>query len=91
MIHSINERIKSIDAEIAKLVDEDKAKLISTIPGVRMLSAPPILTEIGDVKRFPSNMSIVGRISPSVYQSGGKTLTGHIAKKGPKWLKQQPK
>jgi transposase len=77
----INDVSKDID-QIAKL--DDQAQLLMSISGIGAYSALLILSEIGDVSRFPRENSIVSYagLAPSVHSSGGKTYHGHITKQG---------
>ena len=47
------------------------------------------MSEIGDIKRFPSYKKLQGYsgLVPWVRNSGGKTWTGSITKQGSKWLR----
>lgn len=66
-----------------------EAQLLTTIPGLSVLGALLILSEIGDIQRFPSSdhlCSYAGLV-PSVYSSGGKTKHGRLTKQGSKYLR----
>lgn len=90
IIQQINVQIddisKNID-QIAKL--DDKAQILMSISGIGTYSALLILSEIGDVSRFPRENNIVSYagLAPSVRSSGGKTYHGHITKQGSRWLR----
>ncbi|MCS4541378.1 MAG: IS110 family transposase [Euryarchaeota archaeon] len=90
MIKAIDEKIKEIEAAIAKLVCKKQLKILCKVPGIGKNSAPTIIAEIGDPKRFPNQKKLTSwsGLAPSVYQSGGKNLTGYITKKGSKWLRR---
>ena len=90
MVKYLDERIRRLDGEISRLVNRNDVKLISGVPGVGKVSAPAILAEIGDARRFPSQKHIASwaGLAPTVYQSAGHTFTGHITKKGSKWLRR---
>ena len=63
--------------------------LITSIPGVGVLSGMIILTEIGDINRFKRIdhlNSFVGFI-PNVYSSGDKELVGSLTKRGNNYLR----
>lgn len=86
IIKYLDEQIKIAEAELAKKGNEWKKELriLSSIPGVGVLSAHLILSEIGDIRDFKSGEQLVSYfgLAPSVYQSAGKNHTGHITKHG---------
>jgi len=91
MIRSLDEELKELDARIGMLVAvrEKDVRNISKVPGVAQVSAPSILAEIGDAKRFANGKKIASwaGLCPSVYQSAGKNLTGSL-KQGSKNLRR---
>ena len=65
------------------------AKLLMTIPGIGYYSALLIVSEVGDINRFPDSYhlcSYAGLI-PSTYRSGGITHHGSVTKTGSKYLR----
>ena len=65
------------------------ARLLMTIPGIGYYSALLIVSEIGDINRFPDSYhlcSYAGLI-PSTRSSGGITYHGNITKTGSKYLR----
>lgn len=82
--------ISKVDEDIheAALESED-ARLLMTMPGISFYSALLILSEIGDINRFPSagHLASYAGLVPSVYSSGGKTRMGRITKTGSKYLR----
>ncbi len=59
------------------------------MPGIGPYSALLILSEIGDVHRFPDarRLCSYAGLVPSVHASGGKTRLGRLTKQGSKWLR----
>ena len=58
--------------------------ILTSFPGVALVTAATVIAEVGDFKRFPDAKAI-GRyagLNPRVYASGGKQRIGHIAKTG---------
>ena len=55
-----------------------------SMPGMGAISASSILAEIGDYNNFdsPNKLAAYFGIVPSVYQSAGKQINGHITKHG---------
>ena len=66
-----------------------QAQLLRTMPGIGAYSALLILSEIGDVNRFPDGRHLCSYagLVPSVYSSGDKTRLGRLTKQGSRWLR----
>jgi transposase len=82
--------IEEISQTIEGMVEENpQAKLLTTIPGISYYSALLIVSEIGEVGRFPSARKLCSYagLVPSVHSSGGITRHGSITKQGSKWLR----
>ena len=89
-VEYLNEKVKMAEKRIETLVEHHpQAELLTTIPGISYVSALTIISEIGDIHRFPSAKKLCGYagIVPSTYSSGGKTSHGRITKTGSKWLR----
>ena len=74
IIKSLNDEINTVSKRILLLAKEDEnAKLLMTIPGIGYYSALLIVSEVGDIDRFPDSYhlcSYAGLI-PSTRSSGG--------------------
>jgi len=59
-------------------------KIALSMPGMGFVSASTILAEIGDFRDFssPDKLAAYCGLVPSVYQSAGKLINGHITKHG---------
>src|SRR5215813_8126228 len=90
LIDSLDSEIKKVSKEIQSRAEkEDMTKLLVTIPGIGYYSALLIVSEIGDINRFPDSYhlcSYAGLI-PSTHSSGGITYHGSITKTGSKYLR----
>jgi len=89
LVEVLNELIKEVTEEIKGIVEDNpEAKLLTTIPGVSYYSALLIISEIGDIYRFPSarRLCSYAGLVPSVHSSGGRTYYGSITKQGSRWL-----
>lgn len=90
MLDELDGEKKSVDKLIeAACLKHPEANLLTSIPGVGQYSGLIILSEIGDVKRFPTPeqlASYAGLVS-STYQSGSSCYQGKITKQGNKWLR----
>jgi transposase len=83
MIDTIQEKIHKLDCEIAKLVDAEAVRRVSTVPGVKETAAS-VIAEIGDPARFPGEKQIgaYAGLVPSVRQSAKRRWYGGITKHG---------
>jgi transposase len=73
------------------VVEEDgRARLLDTLPGVAPYTALILSSALDDVDRLPDSKHACAYLGlvPSLHQSGGVTLTGHITKEGNKWLRR---
>ena len=89
--------IKEIDAHVHELEQEmtkqakdiPVCKLLQTIPGVGIISALTIYTEVGDFKAFkrPEQLAAFSGLVPTERSSGGVQRLGHITHAGSKHLR----
>ena len=82
----IHEESKLICSEA---LSDENAGLLMTIPGISFYSALLIISEIGDISRFPDSSHLVsyaGLVS-STHSSGGTTYHGRITKTGSSYLR----
>jgi len=65
------------------------AQKLMTIPGVGPVLALTIAAEIGDIARFPSRVQLrsYSGLCPAIHQSGPRTHTGPLTKRGNRWLR----
>jgi len=89
-IDTLKRLITEVIETIKRLAEESpQARLLITIPGISYYSSVLILSEIGDIGRFPSAKKLCSYagLAPRVHSSGGKTRYGSITKQGSKWLR----
>ena len=90
IIESLNDEINTVSKKMLLLAQEDEnAKLLMTVPGIGYYSALLIVSEVGDINRFPDSYhlcSYAGLI-PSTHSSGGMTYHGSITKTGSRYLR----
>jgi len=89
-LDSLKEQITILEKEIKKTVDDNKEmSLLRTIPGIDYITSITIMSEIGDIHRFPNEKKLhsYAGLVPVVRSSGGKTQRGHISKEGSKFLR----
>jgi transposase len=90
LLDTFSTLITEADRKIEQTVtDHPHAKLLTTIPAVKYVSALTIMAEIGDINRFPSAKKLMGYagLVPSTYSSGDMIRHGRITKQGSKWLR----
>ena len=90
LVESLTGQIDAAEGKITETVtDHPQAKLLTSIPGVKFVSALTIMAEIGDIARFPDAKRLMGYagLVPSTYSSGDVTRHGKITKTGNKWLR----
>jgi len=91
-------QIAQTEREIAAVVQRETFRsvydILTTFPGVALVTAATVIAEVGDFTRF-THRKAIGRfagLNPRVFASGGKQRTGHIAKTGSphlRWVLQQ--
>jgi transposase len=90
VLESLNMKIRDASARIRSVASDDEVcRLLMSIPGIGYYSALLIVSEIGDISRFPDSYhlcSYAGLI-PSTHSSGGVTYHGRITKRGSKYLR----
>ena len=97
LIKQYMEHIRYTEKQIAEL-EEKISELylhfdtqLTTIPGISTILAATILSEIGDISRFPSaaKLAAFAGIDPTVKQSGEFTAThNHMSKRGSPYLRR---
>ncbi len=86
----LQEQIAAATLEIRRVATGDPlAMLLTTMPGIGYHNALLIVSEVGDIERFPDarHLASYAGLVPSVYASGGKVRYGRITKAGSRWLR----
>jgi len=84
----LTQQVKQLTKEVRRLAQTEKyekrVKLLKTIPGVGMLSAMEVLTELQDVSRFSTADQLAAYLglTPSQYSSGQMVRMGRITHMG---------
>jgi transposase len=85
-IDAVTKQIKELDAKISDQISlrNEDMRIALSMPGMGFISASTILAEIGDFRDFSSANKLAAYcgLVPSVYQSAGKLINGHITKHG---------
>jgi len=90
LLESLTREIQGVTQQIeAEGAVSPQAQLLCTMPGIAAYSALLILSEIGDIHRFPDSRHLCSYagLVPSVHASGGKTRLGRLTKQGSSWLR----
>ncbi len=90
MLESLDRQITVFTAKIASIsMDDDRVKLLMTIPGVDYFTALTVVSEIADIKRFitPWKLVAYAGLAPSQRDSGDRRRRGRITKQGSRWLR----
>lgn len=86
----LHAQIAQASQEIREVVTADpQAQLLTTVPGIGYYTALLIVSEVGDIQRFPDARHLVSYagLVPSVHASGDKVRYGRITKQGSRWLR----
>lgn len=91
LIHALEAGIEEVDAAVGKALEpiRQRARLLTTMPGVSDIVAHVIVAEIGvDMSRFPSANHLVSwaGLCPRNDESAGKRRSTRV-RKGAPWLK----
>lgn len=90
LLESLTAEIRTVTQQVdAQAQADPQAQLLCTMPGIGAYSALLILSEIGDVHRFPDSRHLCSYagLVPSVHASGGKTRLGRLTRQGSSWLR----
>ncbi|MFH1295006.1 MAG: IS110 family transposase [bacterium] len=82
-------QIAVVEREIGQIMEAIPTTLM-TLPGIDIILAAAILSEIGDIKRFKTSAHLVSfaGINPTIHQSGQFTGNkNHMSKKGSPYLR----
>jgi transposase len=90
VVDLLDQRLAPLERELGQIARADeRAVLLTTIPGVGELLALTITVTIGDVGRFADARKLVGYsgLTPRIKQSGQSANTGKLSKAGSKLLR----
>jgi len=83
-------QIKTVDRSVVKEFEEDiRVKLLRTMPGIGLIFALTIISEVGEIDRFLSDRAFASYcgLVPSTCQSADKVYHGRIGPAGRRTLK----
>jgi len=90
LIEEINRKITGIEKIISeRIVTDPDIELLRTIPGIGILTAFLVKSEIDNIERFSSKEKLCSYFGliPSTHQSGSRSYNGRITKQGNKFLR----
>jgi transposase len=88
LLETLMSRVRSLDREIRELAQTERYRsnvaILKSVPGIGPLTAMIILTELGDISRFPSHDDLSGFLGlvPSEFTTGFTQHRGHITQAG---------
>jgi transposase len=85
-----DDEIRLLNRQLRGLAENDEdVKLLMTVPGIGYYSALLVMSEIGDVNRFPfgERLCSYAGLVPSTHASGNTVRHGGITKEGSRWLR----
>jgi transposase len=89
-IEMLQKQIGTFESRIASISKEDqRIKLLLTIPGISYVTALTVISEIVDISRFatPEKLVAYAGLAPSQRSSGDTKMSGKITKQGSSWLR----
>ena len=89
-LNTFDAQIERFTAKIASISrEDDRVKMLMTIPGIDYFTALTIMSEIVDVKRFSTPWKLVAYsgLAPSRRDSGNSKRRGGITRLGSRWLR----
>jgi transposase len=90
LIDSFDSEVELLTTEIDRLARADeRVPILTCLPGIGRYTALLVISEIGDVARFPSAAKLCSYagLVPTVRASAGKTRLGGISHQGPPYLR----
>jgi transposase len=85
LLEALDEQIGFVDAKIASVaVNDERVRLLMTMPGLDYFAASLLVAEICDISRFSSDKKLVSwaGLAPGIHQSGERTVHGRITRQG---------
>lgn len=90
LIDEFSLEIVIAEREIYQTIKEDeRVRRLLPIPGIGPIIAATILSEIGDITRFPTpdKLCAWAGLTPKEHSSADNVRRGHISKQGSRWLR----
>jgi transposase len=90
MLRNLEVRIREDEKALEALLEDTPALTrVRSLPGMGLILAAVVVSEIDDIARFPSAQKLCGYagLCPSTSSSGGKTFHGQLMTHCNKWLR----
>ncbi len=90
LIDAVNKELLKNKKKLDKQIElSEEGQRLQSIPGIGIYSALLILSEIGEIDRFPGAKKLCSYagLVPSTYQSADNERHGGLTKQGSKWLR----
>lgn len=90
MLRNLQLRIREDEKALEAMLDHSPAlERVRSLPGMGLILAAVVVSEIDDITRFPSAQKLCGYagLCPSTSSSGGKTFQGRLMPHCNKWLR----
>jgi transposase len=90
LIDALSDEVAEAERELRGVFrGDDRITRLTAIPGVGLITAATVVTEVWDVTRFPSadRLCSWAGLTPSEHSSAEHTRRGHISKQGSRWLR----
>lgn len=90
LLRTLQVRIREDEKTLESMLDHTPAlDQIRSLPGMGLILAAVVVSEIDDISRFPSAQKLCGYagLCPSTTSSGGRTFQGRLLRRCNKWLR----
>jgi len=90
MLRNLQIRIREDEKALEALLEHTPAlEHLRSVPGMGLILAAVVISEIDDIARFPSAQKLCGYagLCPSTTSSGGRTYQGRLLRRCNKWLR----
>jgi len=90
LLESLDEQVGFMEAKIAAVaVNDERVRLLMTMPGLGYFAASLLVAEICDIHRFSSDKRLVSwaGLAPGVHQSGDRAVHCRITRQGNKLVR----
>lgn len=90
LLKRLDEQVGFMEAKIAAVaVNDERVRLLMTMPGLGYFAASLLVAEICDIRRFTSDKRLVSwaGLAPGIRQSGERVVAGRVTKQGNKLVR----
>lgn len=90
-LQTLEERISSLNKQVSAVAAQsDRARRLTTVPGIGELTATALLAAVGDARQFKTARDLAAWIglTPREFTTGGKPRLGGISKRGNNYVRR---